>query len=176
MVGPFRNQSFCDGLDISTWQGGERSLEGIKTSGKDLVPMDFEHELHFAAGNGDLARVQRLVAKGASMTEFDDLDWTPLHHAVREEQFEVVLFFLDQGVNVNIQNEDVAGETPLGVAVKNDGSYRMIKFLIDVGADPRLPGWMGLTAIDRAQERQGKDAKALLILLARAAGRLDRDD
>ncbi len=61
---------------------------------------------------GDLAKVQELVDQGRSMTEFDELDRTPLHHAVQNEQFDVARYFLNQGMSVNIQNKDAAGETP----------------------------------------------------------------
>ena len=149
------------------------------TSVSGIVPgengMQEENALHHAAASGDLAELKHLLQSGASATCFDEIDWTPLHHAVRAEQFEVTRYLLSLGVDVNIQNSDSAGETPLGASIE-ECSYQMAKFLIDAGADPRLPGWMGLNAIDRAKRRSGKEAKALLVLLARRAGWLDRGE
>ena len=59
----------------------------------------FEREqLHFAAGAGDLERVQALVSEGFDVDAFDDaLGMTPLHYAAKNEHFEVVEFLLERG-------------------------------------------------------------------------------
>jgi ankyrin repeat protein len=39
--------------------------------------------LHFAAGEGELCRVEELLAEGYPINAFDDMSWTPLHWAAR---------------------------------------------------------------------------------------------
>jgi len=140
-----------------------------------MTAMHNGYDLHDAAAAGSLAEVKRLVESGMNTTSFDDIDWTPLHHAARNGRYDVVRYLLSTGVDVNIQNYDSAGETPLGASIL-DCSYRMAKLLIDAGADPRLPGWAGIDAIERVRQRRDEQATPLLILLARTAGWLDRDE
>lgn len=47
----------------------------------------------------------------------------------------------------------------------------MARRLIAAGADPTIPGWMQLTAIDHAAERTDADAKKVQQLLKMAAKR-----
>src|SRR5260370_16952139 len=46
--------------------------------------------LHFAAGEGDLCRVKELLAEGYPINGFDDLSWTPLHHAARKHHLPIL--------------------------------------------------------------------------------------
>jgi hypothetical protein len=75
------------------------------------------------------------------------------------------------GVNVNAQDEHVTGNTPLG-DIADTCSYDMAKRLIDAGTDPTMPGWMMLTAIDRAEKRTDADARKVQRLLTDTARRL----
>ncbi len=131
----------------------------------------FDGALHFAASRGNIARVERLIGEGADIDEFDELAWTPLHHAVKEEQVEMVIWLLDQGADVNAHLESKIGETPLG-KVAQTCSLRMAEVLVRAGANPTIPGWMGITALDRAKERKRGDGPRVFALLSRAARRL----
>jgi hypothetical protein len=46
--------------------------------------------------------------------------------------------------------------------------------LIAAGADPTIPGWMGLTALDRADDRDDLDASKIRVLLKGAVKRPKR--
>jgi hypothetical protein len=41
-------------------------------------------------------------------------------------------------------------------------------------ADPRIPGWMQLTALEKAEERQDEEGQRVYSLLKRIAGRLGK--
>ena len=127
-------------------------------------------QLHFAANEGDLPRVKRLIDAGYDVNAFDDsLRYTALHHAAKGEFLEVAQYLLAQGADVNAHDLDTIGETPLG-AVAQSCSVDMARLLLDAGADPTIEGWMRLTAIDRARERkkeEGQEVYELLVATAR---------
>ena len=126
-------------------------------------------QLHFAARDGDLARVKQLVEAGYDVNAFDDgLNRTPLHYAAAGEFFAVADFLLSAGANINAHDEEHIGETPLG-GVAASCSFEMAKLLIDAGANPTIPGWMGLTAIHRAKERKKPAGVKVYELLVKAA-------
>lgn len=132
----------------------------------DLIAEFQREQLHRAAGAGNLARVCELLAAGFPVNRFDALGKTPLHHAVAGEHFGVVDALLRAGANVNAQS--VIGDTPLGECAASC-SLEMAKRLIDAGADPTIPGWMMLTAIDGARDRKRADGRKVLALLKAAA-------
>jgi len=80
----------------------------------------FEREqLHFAAGDGDLARVKDLVEKGYDVNAFDeDLSFTPLHYAARENHIEIVKYLLAAGADVNAHEEGKIGDRQQGEGKK----------------------------------------------------------
>jgi ankyrin repeat protein len=114
----------------------------------------FERErLHRAAAAGDLPVVQDLVGNHCPLDAFDELGMTPLHHAVLGEHFAVVEYLLRQGADINAHDERLIGDTPLAEAVPTC-SLRMARILVEMGADPTIPGWMQRNALDRAKRRR----------------------
>jgi len=73
----------------------------------------------------------------------------------------VVDALLRAGANVNARDDRRAGDTPLGQSA-GSCSYAMAKKLMDAGADPAVPGWMQLTAIDRAKKREDEEGRNVL--------------
>jgi len=122
-------------------------------------------DLHFAASTGDLASVRALVLCGIDLDAFDDIGFTALHHAAHKEQLQVILELLSSGANVDAQDENRIGNTPLG-EVAGYCSLDVAKALVEHGADPRIAGWMGLSAIDRSRERQREDGVYDMLLAA----------
>ena len=51
---------------------------------------------------------------------FDDLGRTPLHYAVEGEHYRAAEWLLQQGANVNANDEASIGETPLALAVQRN--------------------------------------------------------
>jgi len=64
----------------------------------------------------------------------------------------------------NARDERRAGDTRLGQSA-DSCDCAMAKKLMDAGADAAVPGWMQLTAIDRAKKRKDEEGKNVLNLL-----------
>ena len=125
----------------------------------------FEAErLHRAAFDGDIPEMARLVAAGYSLELFDDLEKAPLHYAVENDKLEAVRWLLDQGANINSNNEPKIGETPLCVGAQGS-SLQVVEFLLKHGADPDINGWMGLTARIRAHRRKDSVGQSIATLI-----------
>lgn len=129
----------------------------------------FEREqLHFAAQDGDCARLGELLAEGYPINAFDDLGKTALHYAVEGEHYDAVEMLFRSGADVNAHDERVIGDTPL-LSVADTCSLRMAQLLLAAGADPTIPGWMQLTALDKARNRKRGDGPQVYDLLIKAA-------
>jgi hypothetical protein len=63
------------------------------------------------------------------------------------------------------------GNTPLR-DVADACSLAVATFLVDSGADPRIPGWMQLTALHKTKERKDQDGQRVYALLKSVADRL----
>ena len=128
-----------------------------------------KEKLHFAAQDGNLEEVKKLLKEEFPVNAFDeDLGWTPLHYAAKEGHLEVMACLIEQGADVNAHQEEKIGETPLGLAA-GDCSYEVAKLLVDSGADPTIPGWMQLTALRRAEKRKKPEGIKVYELLKKAA-------
>ncbi len=92
-------------------------------------------ELHYAASEGDAARVRALLQAGADAGLEDRNGWTPLHFAARAQSVEIALLLFEQGAEVDPR--DMHGNTPLFRAVfASEGRGDMIALLRRRGADP----------------------------------------
>lgn len=132
------------------------------------MPIDenwFENErLHRAAADGDIPEMRLLLAATFKLNVFDYLSFTPLHYAIKGEHYKAAEWLLDQGADVNANEQDKIGETPLSVA--SQGDYPEIaELLLKRGADPDVPGWMALTARSRALRRKDEDGKKIAALI-----------
>jgi ankyrin repeat protein len=127
-------------------------------------------QLHFAARDGDLARVEALILAGLDVNGFDGIGKTPLHYAVEQEHVAVVRYLLDHGANVNARHEPTVGNTPLADNAERC-SFGMAYLLVKAGADPTIAGWMGLDALHRAGKRKKEEGRRVYELLVRVAKR-----
>ncbi|MEW8525628.1 MAG: glutaminase A [Candidatus Thiodiazotropha endolucinida] len=83
-------------------------------------------ELIYAASEGDLTAIRRLVAQGASLEQGDYDLRTPLHLAAAEGHEHIVQYFIDQGINLSPR--DRWGGTPIGDA-RRHGHNRVVQLL-----------------------------------------------
>jgi ankyrin repeat protein len=109
--------------------------------------------LHIAAGRGDLARAKALLAVGYQVNAFDDLSWTPLHHAAQDGRIDFVRFLIASRADVNAREEARIGRTVLQ-DIAQDCSVEMAKILLAAGAGPTTSGGMALTALDESAGRK----------------------
>ena len=133
----------------------------------------YENErLHRAAESGNLEEVEALLADGFPINAFDDLSYTPLHRAAIAGDVAAVRCLLQAGADVNAHQEDRIGDTVLK-AVASNCTLEMARILVEAGADPTIPGWMMLTALDKSAERKRLEGKEVHRLLVAAAKRLN---
>ena len=117
-----------------------------------------ETPLHWAAHNGQLEIVRRLLDAGASL-EADEIGCyggKPLHWAA-EHAPAIVRLLLDRGAQVNsrnVMNGDLQGVTPLIMcALQRDDCAECAQLLLAAGADASARDARGKTALDHALER-----------------------
>jgi ankyrin repeat protein len=131
-----------------------------------LSPPAWANELHDAAKEGDLERVNQLVAAGADLAD-QDVFGTPLHHAAARGHAEVVRFLLAEGADVNAVARD--GAVPLHWAAYN-GRMSVVALLLAAGAELdvenatgaplHLAAQGGRTEVVEMQLAAGADANA----------------
>ena len=138
----------------------------------DEVEDEFdESDLHFAAQHGDMTRVRQLLADGRSPNAFDEISKTPLHYAAESGHIDIMRVLVEAGADVNAHEEARIGNTPLR-DVADECSLAVATFLVDSGADPRIPGWMQLTALHKAEKRTDPEGQRVYALLKSVADRL----
>jgi serine/threonine-protein phosphatase 6 regulatory ankyrin repeat subunit B len=111
-----------------------------------------ETSLHVAAEQGFVDVLQRLLeADGRlALDRFDYISRTPLMCAAQNRDLAAARFLIAAGADANANDEEKIGNSALRVAVEN-GNYEMVQLLLDAGADPLLPGWMGITPLGKAR-------------------------
>lgn len=107
-------------------------------------------ELHYAAGNGDVARVQALLSNGEDPNAQDSQGWSPLHFAAQASSSSVTEALLAAGASTELK--DSYGNTALFRAVfcsKGDGSVVML--LRAAGANIQAQNASGITPVALAR-------------------------
>lgn len=89
--------------------------------------------LHFAAGNGQLEMIERLLENGFGPEGLQKGKTTPLHDAVLQGYFEVVDTLLKLGANVNARSDVPWRPSTLHMSYQN---LRITEKLLESGADP----------------------------------------
>lgn len=102
------------------------------------------------------------------MSPTDDLASDRLHSAAQKGDLEEVHRLVAAGEPVD--RFDDLGATPLR-SVAGSCTLETARLLIDSGADPTIPGWMGLTALDVSGERKREEGRRVHALLEQAAPR-----
>jgi ankyrin repeat protein len=120
-------------------------------------------QIHEAAKQGDLAKVEALLKENPNLANVkDDEGFTPLHLASFAGKREVVEFLLTRKADINARAND--GQTPLHEAAK-EGHKEVTALLVakgaDVGAKDNVIGW---TPLHFAAATGGTDIIRLLLL------------
>jgi len=135
--------------------------------------------VHRAAAHGYTEALKELLSADGkvSLNTFDDMSRTPLICAVDNGRLLEASLLLDAGADVDANDSEKIGNTALIHAVQKR-NLPMVKLLVTHGADPTIPGWMQLSALDRARDwAVGSPAPALreiFELLEREAKRRKR--
>lgn len=91
-----------------------------------------------------LKLIQAYQEKGLDLDQADSEGWTPLHFAVQEGLFPIIEKLIEAGVSINKQEE--YGRTPLFIAIFNRLPNKIVKYLIEHGADISISNNEGVSA------------------------------
>ena len=72
--------------------------------------------MHIAAENGSLNVLLALISRGAGVDPTDDLEMSPLHHAIEKNNFACVRSLIELGADVELG--DAYKRTPIMLACK----------------------------------------------------------
>ena len=120
-----------------------------------------ETPIMYTALLGDLARTQKLIDKGARVSQ---PGWNALHYATVKSHAPVVKLLLAKGASVDEVNPD--GDTALILAVRN-ANVEVIQALINGGADPTASNFKAQDAIETAREKGNAQLAQALEKIAR---------
>lgn len=109
-----------------------------------------DSELIDAAGRGDLARVQELLAKGANVHATDARKRTALIAAAYGDHVEIGRVLIEAGADVNVQDNTKQSAYLIPTA---DGGLEFLKLTLANGADVRSLDSYNGTGLIRAADR-----------------------
>lgn len=96
-------------------------------------------DLFQACENSDMLEVEKCLENGSDINETNDENQTVLFIAIAKNNYDLVKFLVEKGININHIQEDITGETTvLQYALLYYKVYKddkMIRLLIDNGAD-----------------------------------------
>ena len=114
-------------------------------------PPDGVTSVHRAAELGYVNVIHTLLAADGkvALNSFDYISRTPLICAAHRGQLAAAQLLIEAGSELNAHDERRIGNPALRWAVeaKNEA---MVRLLLKAGADPLIPGWMQLSALDEA--------------------------
>ncbi|XP_050407181.1 ankyrin-1 [Patella vulgata] len=168
-----------NGADINVTSRYERNtplMEAILTRKKEIVQILLDNpKLDVNAINFRketvltiAVRVRRkellplLIARGADPNHVDCTGFTPLIHAVLEEDDKLLRQLLELGADIN--KTDNRGETPLHFAVHNEVSH-IVSILLENGANPNVAAGDSYTPLLIATYSGSDDMRDVLELL-----------
>ncbi|MDH3670463.1 MAG: ankyrin repeat domain-containing protein [Gammaproteobacteria bacterium] len=128
-------------------------------------------QLIHVAGEGDVQRVEKLLAEGADINAIDKNHRSPLREAARRNKPEMVRFLLDHGAVVK---EEGRAFSALRIAVSM-GHIEVIKVFLAAGMDPGLKGAYGQTLLHIAAHDEQSEVARLLIMHGATVGVRDEN-
>lgn len=129
---------------------------GFSLSEEALLGRALSLPLHQAADNGHVEILKVLLAQPDAkhfLNRFDDnwLGYTPLHMAVMANHPDAVRLLIAAGAAVDANDEPHIGDTALRRAVETNHEA-IVLILLKAGANPDIPGWMWISARDKAAD------------------------
>eukprot|EP00438_Fugacium_kawagutii_P024104 Skav209057 [mRNA] locus=scaffold760:146948:147734:- [translate_table: standard] len=126
---------------------------------------ELETQLHVAAREGQIEKLQRLILQRADVNKVDVDLYTPLHRACDNKNAACTELLLKAKADPDVSHPGLDGWTPLHVAAWNN-SPECTALLMAAGADCTAIDWYGKTPLSLA----GKDAKAKMMSNPEAKG------
>lgn len=140
--------------ELAHWLLAHGADPSLKRTGAD--EMQHWRALDFAIVNGYPTLALELIKAGAEVSYQDRDGDSPLHHAVKAGQRQVVEALLAAGAPINAQrgletSDLEPGWTPLMYAIDSE-NYELALYLLQQGADPYLVSGATSDSIERGQE------------------------
>ena len=179
-------------LDIQTL-GGETALMYAAGKYTDVVKLLLDkgadilirqstykvspNAMDYAARHGNIEAAKLILAKAISLGVKDEILYSAVHWAVIADQVEMVKYLLDQGANIE-GNDDLGGYTPL----MNSSLFEMVDLLVKRGANVNAKNKFNYTPLHKAVfnfvegKRKEKDCKKILNLLISNGANLNAQD
>jgi len=120
-----------------------------------------ESAIHFACSYVRPTMVEILLSYGASVNDVDASGYKPIHSAIahigndyeglEDEQIKIIKVLIKNGASVNDVVNGLDREFPLHMAVRLR-NRKIVKLLLENGADQNLKDGHGLTPIELAQK------------------------
>lgn len=146
--------------------GTTEEVLGILDSGVDVNARNEgsrETALMTTAGGGNLETVRLLIERGADVNAKSVEGGTALLVAIEQHNEDVVDYLLAHGANANDKLSVEPGLTALCMAAQR-GYLRILKALLDAGADPEKRAGDGSTALVNAAFKGHDDVARELIM------------
>ncbi len=148
---------------------------GAREIAELLLPHRPALDIFEAAAFGDAQRVAALVVADATLLSAYSPDgWTALHLAAFFGQRDTALVLIGLGANLEARSTNPMQNTPLHAGIAGAGGEHLAPLLLALGADPKIVGGSGVTALHLAATR-GFEALVRL-LIARGATRSDQTE
>ena len=125
-----------------------------------------DSDLHYPAGEGDVAEVTRLLDAGADPNACAGDGDTPLHLAAEEGHVEVVRLLLDRGADLNASGD--YGRTPLHSAA-GGGDVEVVRLLLDRGADLNASDARAARCVRRSARQERRSVSGFFQSRARSS-------
>lgn len=138
-------------LHLAASHGNVEMAELIlsKAPDVDILTNQQKTPLHCAAENGHINMVNYLIEKKSNVELFDKKGYTPFHAAAARGHKSVVEFFLSTG-KFAVDSVDANGNTALAVAVLENASDDIFRYLVNRGAKIQYAEKNGKTALGTA--------------------------
>lgn len=154
-----RNKSRATPIHNAAQEGNTKIITMLLEKGANINALDPDDQtpLHYAAKHADAKTIKLLLDKGA---DINSLTKKHQHNAL-----DLAIFYAKKHKNENIkilvenhidlQKQDVAGDTPLHNAARKNDSYA-IKLILEKGGDKFIENDNGKTAYDLARKPEVK--------------------
>ena len=145
---------------------------------QSMAEMEFQHSACYAALQGDLKRLRKVLEKRPGQIESDGKGMegdhqmscgansggtghTPLIYAARAGHVDIVRYLLSKGANVNRKTTGMQA-TALHRAA-GQGNVEIVKLLLEYGADPCAQDCDGETPLHKAGKGSHKEVYDIII-------------
>jgi ankyrin repeat protein len=130
--------------------------------------------LHYAAAEGKVERVKRLLDQGWPVDVRTPIGRTPLYEAARMGRLETVKALLDKGADINAR-EKLVSFTPLHVAAEKKKAD-VLKYLLEKGADVNAKNEHDQTALHQAAMQRWHNDSVVAAFLVDHGAQLEARD